>query len=143
MDEVMKEKGDKAFEALRLYGGDHINDEGQKSINKTIEVDLRENVNTLSHKLIADDLANFTRACCENLYLIRVYSASEFAILVKRLPNFIAKNKNTKVIMVDGLHHFEHSGHFYTENNDVKAFTKVNAETFFDNDIKAFDEKPK
>ena len=87
-----------------------------------------------------DDLIDFLHVWCSKLFLLRIYNVEEFSTVTKSLPQFIINNRSVKLIIVDGLHHFDHKDIKLLDAEDTStAFYE--AENFFDDNYVPEDRK--
>ncbi|CAI2363595.1 unnamed protein product [Moneuplotes crassus] len=84
----------------------------------------------LIDRKLAEDLPEFIHSCCENLYIIKVFSCLEFSMVIKSLPGFIRKKREVKLVLIDGLHHLKYSDPPYETARRYNRST--NPENFFE-----------
>ena len=101
---VIKQYGYQPFEHLMKKSAA---DEDAESM-RDFGIEIEKVQSKLSDKAINDDLIEFIQYCCKNLFLFRVFTVEEFSAVAKSLPHFICENRSVRLIMIDGLHSFNH-----------------------------------
>lgn len=131
MKALISQHGFDPFDSLREGYKGEAKSSASGFFRKNLDIEIDKEGSELSHKLIEDDLAKFIQTCCSSLYLMRVFDALEFSAVVKSLPYFLEKNRAIRLLLIDGLHYFEHKEAKGDGGSD-KIPMLLTSENFFD-----------
>ena len=125
---VIKQFGYQPFEHLMKKSAA---DEDAESM-RDFGIEIEKVQSKLSDKAINDDLIEFIQYCCKNLFLLRVFTVEEFSAVAKSLPHFIWENRSVRLIMIDGLHNFDHKDIKLLNTEDI-SIPILSSEDFLNN----------
>ena len=62
---------------------------------------------------------------------MQVFTLLDFMTIVRTLPQFVKNNRSVTMIMIDGIHYFDHSDKIFAQSSEKGTISDLNAKNFW------------